>query len=217
MIRITGSSSNVFEPVDIGDLTQNFRLAIKKILPGEDTGQITHQIDGRYFSIPLEGTPWTVDSKGVLSLNIGKVPEKESVYAHSIVPLSWGVWRVGVNPAEINYLDSNGQPQKLVAEHKPLIFVMGWFPLFLLFLPGLVWTLYYFRPRKYQPTETEINLPELYPPSQPSPLPALPPSTTTTSPPIPTLYVGLGGVGLRALHAVRGDLKQSNDFDNPPV
>jgi len=42
----------------------------------------------------------------------------------------------------------------------------------------------------------------------PNRLPPLPAVDETREEPIPTLFIGLGGIGRRALSAVRGDLKQ---------
>ena len=56
----------------------------------------------------------------------------------------------------------------------------------------------------------QLDLPPILETTYPEPLPVLPRLAVQPLTPIPTLFVGLGGAGRRALHAIRADLKQAH-------
>ncbi|MDQ3803388.1 MAG: VWA domain-containing protein [Acidobacteriota bacterium] len=216
MVLITGAPDHIYDPVDLSDLLANFRLVTERIQPGAgEGGQVSHRVDGRHFAAPLEGTPWGIEPSGTLTLSVGKVTKNPDAYAHPLRPLSSGVWRVGVEPPKLVYINEAGQLQQALAQRRPLMLVVGWFPLLLGLLPAVLWTLYYYRPRPAATPEGDRVLPEIVRPRPPTSLPALPGPVAEASAPVPTLFIGIGGAGRRALSAVRADLKQMSPSDSP--
>ncbi len=212
MVEITGKTDRIYNPSDARDLARQFLQLAQDAVAGFTRGaQITHRIDGRHFSAPLNGTNWTVERGGTLGLLIGKVPEQQTQYAHPLVPLSAGLWNVGVEPPVLTFAEHDGKLQQIRAEIRPWLLKVTWFTLLLMLLPALLWTLAHldFSPRKRQAV-VEPPLPDLVTPSLPNRLPALPSVVETREMPIPTLFIGLGGNGRRALAAIRGDLKQAH-------
>jgi von Willebrand factor type A domain-containing protein/tubulin-like protein len=211
MIEMTGSASHVFDPTNTGDLIANFRLLVDDVVAGRgEGGQLSHKLDGRFFSVPLEGTRWSLDRSGSLNLGIGKLAEAPTKYSHPLVPLSTGLWRVGINPPALIFTDRDGKVQRFAAERRPLILVITWFALLLMFLPALVWMLAPLFHRERIIRKPEILLPDIIRPRLPGGLPALPAARAERQPPIPTLFVGLGGAGRRALQATRAELKEAH-------
>lgn len=210
MVEVCGSPDRVYAPSSTAELVENFRSVAQGIAGAPAGGaQLSHRLDGRHFSAPLEGTSWTVDGVGVLNLGIGALPETPTTYRHPLVPHSSGVWRVGVEPPRLAFADERGRVQSIGAERRPLLLVVGWLPLLWGLAPALLWSLYYFGRRVPAPVEIEEPPPATARPRPPSPLPALPDIREEREPPVPTLFVGIGGAGRRALHAVRADLRQS--------
>jgi hypothetical protein len=217
MGEITDSPSRVFDPVDLEDLAANFRKAVDGVIgDGEEGGQLINRIDGRHFSVPLQGTSWGVDRTGALTLSVGKLPATATSYAHPLVPLSAGLWRVGVDAPRLTFAAANGRLMNLRAEHRPAVLVLTWMTLFWLFLPMLLWTLVYLlqpRPQDPQPVTPQ---PEISRPRPPSLLPALPHPTSERLAPVPSLFIGLGGAGRRSLEATRAELKQAHVGEPSP-
>jgi len=211
MIEMTGSPARVFDPVDARDLAANFRLAARKIAGGSNEGgQLTHRIDGRYFSAPLEGTSWAVDPVGTLVLPVGQLPQLTATFAHPLVAHSSGLWRVGVEPPRLVFADKNGKLVNLNAQYRPLLLVVGWGALLWMLLPAALWSLVSLTRRTREVLPREIPppaIPRLRPPTL---LPALPLGDEGREAPVPTLFIGLGGAGRRALHALRAEAKQSH-------
>src|SRR5215204_5491128 len=149
MVEITDSPSHVFDPVDASDLAANFRRAANSLIAGsEDGGQLSHRVDGRHFSVPLQGTSWAVDRQGSLTLSVGKLPKTTTTYAHPLVPLSAGLWRVGNEPPSLTFAAEDGRLLNLQAERRPLVLVITWMTLLWWLLPSLVWGLVYLMQRK---------------------------------------------------------------------
>lgn len=210
MVEMTGSPSQVFDPVSTDDLVANFRSVAEGAVGATGGGaQLSHRLDGRHFAAPLDGTGWTADRAGSLNRTVGQLPAAQTTFAHPLVPLSSGVWRVGVEPPRLTFAGEDGRPHRLVARHRPLMLVVGWVPLLFGLLPALVWSLYGLR-RPPSVLEREAFVPPSPRPRPPTPLPALPNVRDERGAPIPTLFVGLGGAGRAALHAVRAELKQAH-------
>jgi len=211
MVEMTNSPSHVFDPVDASDLAANFRRAANSMISGsEEGGQLSHQIDGRHFSVPLQDTSWSVDRKGALSLGIGKLPKTATTYAHPLVPLSAGLWRVGIDAPNLTFAAQDGRLLNLQAERRPLVLVITWIMLLWWLLPMMLWALAYFTQRTPSVVEAVALQPEIVRPRPPSLLPALPSVTNNRIAPVPTLFIGLGGAGLRAVRAARVELKQAH-------
>jgi hypothetical protein len=208
--EMTGDPRRVFNPTNAKDLTNSFRFLAEGIMFGVgEAGQISHRLDGRHFSAPLEGTNWNTDRSGTLNLSIGRLPETPVTYAHPLSPLSMGLWSVGVEPPRLVFTDKNEQLQKVSATHRPLLLVITWWTLLLLLLPAIAWALFHI-PIRTRSVVEETPLPGIPRLHLPNRLPALPRIDEDRLPPIPTLFIGLGGAGRRALHAARADLRQAH-------
>lgn len=210
--QMTGDPRRVYNPSTINDLVVNFRSLATSLAPGDRLGFLVHKLDGRHFSAPLAGTDWASDGSETLALNVGKLPDKPALYAHPLKGHVAGLWRVGIEAPRLTAEGTSaGTPETLRAEHRPLVLVITWWMLPFLLVPGLIWTLLHIPLPQAQvgPVEspTSRELPRLRQPTQLPPLPAGPESIT---PPLPTLFVGIGGEGLRALQATRSDLKQAH-------
>lgn len=217
MIQMTGSPTHVLASVNLADLFPNFRSVAESALGGSLGAHLTHRIDGRHFSAPLEGTAWTRDASGALNLSLGSRPEVTSTYAHPLQPLSAGVWRVGIEPPRLTFTGEGGRLSNIAATRRPLVLVITWLSLLWLLLPLLLWTLIHFLRSRPEVVEHEVLLPEAIRPRPPSPLPMLAPRRPHSEPVIPTLFIGLGGAGRRALQATIAELKQTriSEDDQP--
>ena len=211
MLEMTGSPSHIFDPVDAADLAVNFRLVARVMAGGlGEGGQLSHLVDGRHFAAPLEGTSWGVDSRGALNLSVGKLPKLATTYAHPLVPLSSGLWRIGFEPPRLTLSAEDGGLINLQAERRPLLLVISWMMLLWGLLPGTLWTLFYLTQRTPPPIEPNILLPDIQRPRSPTLLPSLPVVDEKREAPVPTLFLGIGGAGRRSLHATRAELKQGH-------
>ncbi|MCA1565902.1 MAG: VWA domain-containing protein [Acidobacteria bacterium] len=211
MLEITDSPAHVFDPVDAADLAVNFRLAARGMLGASgEGGQLSHLLDGRHFAAPLQGTSWGVDRSGTLNLSVGKLPNASTTYAHPLVPLSSGLWRVGVEPPRLTFAAQDGRLQNLRAARRPSLLVVGWMMLLYCLLPAALWTLFFLTQSTPSPAEPERLLPDILRPSPPTLLPTLPAISENRVAPVPTLFIGLGGIGRRSLQATRAELKQAH-------
>lgn len=201
----------VFNPTNARDLAINFRNLAEGIVLGfGQGGQISNRLDGRHFSAPLEGTGWSAGAGGTVSLGLSSLPDRPSTYAHPLAAHSAGLWRASLDPAQLVFTDPDQRLHRITAEGRPAILVITWFTLFLALLPALVWMLLHIPGRRVSVPDEQIVLPELVRPSLPGRLPALPRIADDRRPAVPTLFIGLGGTGRRAIHATRADLKQAH-------
>lgn len=230
MTVITGDPNRVFDPLNPTELARMFqelKVAVVPVVvsaagsnavpaprtPPDSSGQLSHRVDGRHFATPLDGTNW-MPGGGALNLSIRPVPEQTATYAHPLVPLSAGLWHVGIEPPRLIFFDKAGQRHQVLAQRRPLLLKVTYFALLLMALPGLAWTAAHLLPRRRRvtpPTTLDpVVLPPVGEPIYPEPLPLLPRLAVQPLRPVPTLFVGLGGAGRRALHAIRADLKQAH-------
>jgi hypothetical protein len=230
MIEVTGDINRVFDPLnpaELGRMFEEIKVDFARAAPTpkpsgptsgptpkprDPVGQLSHRLDGRHFAAPLDGTNWMLGG-GALNLTIKPVPESSATYAHPLVPLSAGLWRVGVEPPRMVFFDNAGQKHQVVAQRRPLLLKITYFTLFLMALPGLLWiavSLIQRREREPSPGKIPWVPPPIDPRTSPDPLPVLRRRAVQPLIPVPTLFIGLGGAGRRALHAIRADLKQAH-------
>jgi hypothetical protein len=227
MTEITGDPYKVFDPLNPTELARMFqeiKVAVGAApsasgpagsgprTPKESGGYLTHRLDGRHFATPLEGTNWNLGG-GSINLLIRPIPEGPNTFAHPLVPLSAGLWSVGIEPPRLVFFDKAGQRHLVVAQRRPLLLKVTYFTLLLMLLPAVLWTLAHLWPRRKPAAdvpEPVLDLPPILAPTLPEPLPLLPRLTVEPLVAVPTLFLGLGGAGRRALHAVRADLKQAH-------
>lgn len=232
MIEITGDLNRVFDPLNPAELARMFQEIKVAVAPAAPTtkpvgpnptpsptprdpvGQLSHRLDGRHFAAPLDGTNWMLGGEA-LNLTVKPVPESAATFAHPLVPLSAGLWRVGVEPPRMVFFDTAGQKHQVSAQRRPLLLKVTYLTLLLMALPGLLWAAVGLFPRRKPKTSGVPVMPDWKPPdieqkTLPDPLPVLPRPSVQPLIPVPTLFVGLGGAGRRALHAIRADLKQSH-------
>jgi Tubulin like/von Willebrand factor type A domain len=207
MLEITGSSGRIFLPTDVRDLASNFSALSDAVSTRTHAGtSIAHPLDGRHFRVPLEGTAWVREPGGTLRLDIGRLPRTPTTFGHPLVPLHAGLWRVGAESLRLTYAGANGRVVEARADTRPRMLVLTWAVLLLPLLPWLVWLL--FRsvsvrpPAVVEPPALPVRTPPL-----PTALPPLP-RPESSAPPLPTLFVGIGGAGRESLHAIRADLEQ---------
>lgn len=211
MVNITGKRDRIFEPTSVADLAYQFRSLAQSVVPGlGQGGLISHQLDGRHFSAPVSGTNWSIGRGGALSLAIGRLPDTPATFAHPLMPLSAGVWRVGVEPPKLTFADQDGRLQRISALRRPLILKVTWFTLILMSLPALLWLLSQLDFTRSPIVEEKLPLPDVLRPSLPARLPGLPNVDEMREAPVPSLFIGLGGAGRRALAATRAELKQAH-------
>ncbi len=214
MREITGASARVFDPTSLGDLTASFRSVANEIVGLAGRGAtLTHRIDGRSFDAPIAGTAWSLDPTGNLVRRVGVLPKAEVSYRHPVVPLHAGLWTIDVEPPAFVFAGDNGQVVDAAAERRPLMLVLSWLLLLLGLLPALAWVLAYLLLRRAPETgraEPVGSPAPLIPPHVTTRLPVVPTLPPERPDPVPTLFVGLGGAGRAAVHAVRGDLKEAH-------
>ncbi|MFL6284968.1 MAG: VWA domain-containing protein [Pyrinomonadaceae bacterium] len=210
MVQMTGSPAHVFDPVDARDLAANFRMAVRSITGASaEGGQLTHLIDGRHFAVPLQGTAWSLSGR-TLTLGVGKLPQGPMTFAHPLVPRSSGLWRVGVEPPRLSYAGDDGRLRNLQATNRPAMLVIGWGALLWALLPSALWSLVFLMRRKPRTHTLTGSLTAPLRARPPALLPAPPADVGARHEPIPTLFVGLGGAGRRALLAARVEAKQAH-------
>lgn len=218
MRQITGTPAHVHETERLQDLTTRFRHIANSIGARiGSNGRLTNRLDGRYFSASSLGPNWSVSRDGTIERKIPVVPARDVTYAHGVEPDASGLWRVGINAPErivpsLSFATLEGELRTLKTSYHPRLLVIGWFVLFLGLLPALFWTFLFLR----QGGSPESVDDDLSPPAIPkqqrptSRLPTLPEKPFSGDPPVPTLFIGLGGAGWESLHAVRNDLKQAH-------
>jgi Tubulin like len=117
-----------------------------------------------------------------------------------------GLWRIGAEPLRLTYADSTGHVVEVQADARPRVLVLTWGVLLLPLLPWFLWMLSRSVPARppvvVEPPAVPVRAPPL-----PTGLPPLP-EPESPAPPLPTLFVGVGGTGLEALHAICADLEQ---------
>jgi len=210
LIRLTGARSRVFEPADSRDLARVFRSLAANILTGFDSGgRLSVQLDGRHFSTPLEGTAWRQESGGMLSLGT-HVPRRSLTHALPLEPHSAGLWHVGLAPARLAYVDEEANRLvELNAERRPALLVITWLALFLPILPAFLWAFLYWPRRPGEVAPEPLSLPPIRRPPSPRCLPGRPGDEERKHETVPTLFIGLGGSGRRALQAIRAELREA--------
>jgi hypothetical protein len=211
MIRMTGSASRVFDPARLEDLVANFRYLAHSLVPAYgEAAQLSLRLDGRHFGVRGEDGNWYATLAGDVRRDIGRLPLQRVDYELPLEPKSLGLWHVGLAPGRLTFVDDSGTLQEIDGPRRPVLLVVTWLMLFLALLPALIWILYHLL-KKERPKEEEPRpVPEILRELPPSRLPELPRPVRTREEVIPTLFVGLGGAGRRAIRAIRAELKEAH-------
>jgi len=210
MLSVTQDPARILYPNDAGDLLNAFYFLADDVIVGlGKAGQLSHTLDGRHFNTPIEGTRWTRDPTGTLERAVPYLPQWPETYSHALDPQSMGLWKVGVAPPNLTFINREGNLETLQVPRRPYFLVLTWFSLFLIALPILLWAILNIR-RREEEEEGVFVLPDVRRLPPPSRLPPLPDIVEHREPPIPTLFVGVGGAGRKALEAVRAELKEAH-------
>ncbi|RKZ72836.1 MAG: hypothetical protein DRQ57_16275 [Gammaproteobacteria bacterium] len=213
MIMIMDNPAHVLVPHNAKDLATAFRKVADQVTGIYAKGaQLLHYIDGRHFATPLEDdSSWRVNNNA-LQLNIGYLPYRSMTYKHPLVPKSIGLWTVGNEPPQVNFLDKQNQPQSHDCSRQPRLLVLSWWLLLLAFLPALWWIWNYLKYRweSEKTEESRYTPPSIHSPLPPSALPLPVPPIRPRKTVIPTLFIGIGGAGRTALYATQDALKAAH-------
>lgn len=220
MARITGSQDRLLTPAGQFDLLPLFRrVADAGEIVAAEQARLTHRVDGRLFGVPEANESWAIARDGALTVELRPLRYASAAYRHHLVPREAGVMAVDQAPAGLSYLDPSGALAEPVCAQQPMLLVLAPWPLFLAWLPALLWLLFGLsellrhgpRPVEAEPAAPGVVLPAT---ADVLPLPVAP--VRDASPPVPTLFLGLGGFGRDALRAIHGQLAQAHP-DDPAV
>jgi len=218
MLLITGDSSRVLEPINLQDIVKKFRNVTDVImgLYGYNA-QLSHRVDERNFSTPVEDSEWQIDKNGNLHLNIGYLPLKSVDYSHKLIPQTVGQWQIGMATPEMTFFTSKNQLETMMGERRSQLLVLSIWLLLLAFLPALLWLLAYLMRHQPRKLVLEYIPPPIRSLAQPSPLPLPPSAFLMRKTVVPTLFIGLGGTGRQALYATQEQLRAAHlEANNTP-
>lgn len=209
LARMTGSPTRVFEPRNVTELGRSFQAVATGIWNSVGRqGRLEQRIDGRHFATPLGGTEWRRGADGTLVRDLDLLLDG-GTYPLPLEPRSAGLWRVGLEPPLLSYEpDGASGLVERRAQRRPPLLVLTWWTLIWAYLPALLWALANL-PRREVAQELEMApLPPVPSPSLPGRLPAIPASVRQRLDTVPTLFLGLGGAGRRALEDIRAELDE---------
>jgi hypothetical protein len=213
LLEMTGAPGRIFEPGTTADLVRSFRSLSASVAgaPGKG-GLLSHRVDGRAFAVPLGGSAWTLERDGAVALELDHLPSGPATYRHPLKPLAAGLWRVGIEPARLTFVAAEGgRTMEISAPRRPLLLAITWWTLLLAALPALLWLPAHHLTRRRPVEDVDSPAePRPYRAPQPDRLPTLPLPPVPAEPGVPTLFLGLGGTGSRALAAARDELAQTD-------
>jgi len=219
MYLITGDWDRVLEPINLQDLVNKFRFVADTVIGlYGNNAQLTHQLDSRNFTVPVEDSEWRTDNTGNLVRDIGYLAFKSVDYQHTLIPKTTGLWwSVGLAPPSMSFITPQNQVGSLKCERRPTLLVLSIWWLILAFLPALLWLLFFIGQRITPKPKPEYIPPAIRSPAPPSPLPLPSGLALVRKTVVPTLFIGLGGAGRQALSAVQEQLRAAHlDAKNQP-
>ncbi len=211
MVLVTGHINRVLRPSNLPDLVKKFRFIADSVIGlYGDRAQLTHRLDGRNFSVPVEDSQWRKDNTGNLQREVGYLAFKSIDYQHTLIPQTTGLWRIGLSPPEMTFFTPHNQLETMSCEREPLLLVLSPWLLFLAFLPALLWLLAYLMQRRPAKVVPAYIPPPIRSVAPPSPLPSPSALMLERQTVMPTLFIGLGGTGRQALHAIQEQLRAAH-------
>lgn len=209
MDTITGDPNRVLDTANLLDLSNKLRVIGAAMIVGVGfNAQLTSRLDPRYFQVP-SSPGWSYNADGSLIHFVGTLSQRERKFTHPLVSQHIGLWPVGLEVPRLRYSDVNNQFKTDVCPRRPLLLVLNGWLLVLLYGPALLWLLYWLLQRPQPEPVRRIAPPEVVAPLPPSPLPLPQPSHgLPSSPPVPSLFIGLGQAGGQALQAIEARLRQ---------
>jgi hypothetical protein len=208
MARITGSSAALLTPDSMTAIASSLRLAIGRASDFlADRGDLLLPLKVEMRDNDTVAPPWDPAPNG---LRLVSTPLYASLVPESIrlgVPPA-GLWAIGDQPASLTWIDQTGQQQKVQADGVPLLLVIPLWLWLLAFLPALLFVIIgLLRLRRPLPPPAALAPRVL---RRPLPAPVLVPEPPEHPRPVqvPTLFIGLGGLGRLALARVRRDLSR---------
>jgi hypothetical protein len=219
MYLITGDWDRVLEPINLQDLVNKFRFVADTVIGlYGNNAQLTHQLDSRNFTVPIEDSEWRTDNTGNLVRDIGYLAFKSVDYQHTLIPKTTGLWwSVGLAPPSMSFITPQNELGNMNCERRPTLLVLSIWWLILAFLPALLWLLFFIGQRITPKPKPEYIPPAIRTPAPPSPLPLPSVLALARKTVVPTLFIGLGGAGRQALFAIQEQLRAAHlDAKNQP-
>ncbi|MEO5374297.1 MAG: VWA domain-containing protein [Alphaproteobacteria bacterium] len=212
MAEITGDRNRLLVPASLADIVTQFRRVVAM---SEETvartATLTVPLDGRHVQMPSEGNDGWVPREGGVVRTVSPLAVTPQIFTHTFSIDSVGLWSVGTAPARLDYKRHDGTAVTRPTEVLPRLLVLSWWLVLLAALPALGWLLnalsFWLRTA---PAPHPQPVPRVPGPRPTRPLRVPPPRHSGLSA-VPTLFIGLGGVGLQGLAAIRDELRESHD------
>lgn len=165
---------------------------------------VTEKFDPRDFEVveAVDEIPYLLHadlSEGVLEFYSQRLFGTINTFDYLVCPRTIGIQRLALEPAVGAMTDSVGAPAEAKSDVRPYVLALSWWLLLLLWLPALIF-LFLMISR----VSVKIYEPQPRAPFQRQPdLQTLMRRKVPEMEPIPTLFVGLGGIGCQALLHVK--------------
>jgi len=206
LYRMAGPDG-VFEAPEPAALRATLHNLAARVLTGEVTPfRIEQDLDPRHFTPLPSADPWRTAGETTLIHQGVDFPSHPTLVELGLEPETAGWWALGLAPASLLRTSDEGEMAPTPAAHRPRALVLTWWSLFVMLFPALLWAGLRFPRGVEEVVPAARPLPAIPPRQEPEGLPPVPRSETPAPRPVPSLFVGLGGVGGRALEAVRREL-----------
>ncbi|MGD0191129.1 MAG: VWA domain-containing protein [Rhizomicrobium sp.] len=211
--RLTGSADHVVTLTTESDLPERLESAFAMLLSNAaGTVKLTIQMHPEIFSLDtgnvLAGDWYREGYTGLTA--ISPVSDAGTAFQLPLKVHEWGLWPVGVRPAQATTIDHFGRLTVSSCANRPWILVAPLWLVLLGLLPALFWTLRalrsWFRTR---PASPDLAIPPaaVEPAVRSLQIPARPARIAERI--VPTLVVGIGEAGVRTLREVNSELEDT--------
>ncbi len=208
--KLTGSADHVIELGSDSELPVRLEQTVTELLKNAASVKGTLRAPEQVFSLdeghPLAGN-WYRDGPNALSSTASQ-GASGGVLELPLRAKEWGLWPVGLEPAQATILDAGGHPVVSNCNRRPYVVVAPLWLLPLLLLPALLWALHairLWRRRSDEPSPTSLPPASIEPFVRTLSLPAKPGRLTEEF--VPTVVVGIGDAGSRTCSALRSELE----------